>query len=218
MYRAALGGVYGAYSDFGGAGIADALFVFLEGAPNPAAAEALAAGYMARPWVCLSDAWEAFIRDRFPEARVFRRYLMKPARCFRLPEPRALPEGYAVMPMDEAAFDRHPFSHGVNYPGYAAFRAAGSGAVALYGGEIVGSASSFLSLEGEVELDVSTAGEHRGRGLAGACVAEMLRDCMARGIAVHWDAQNDISRHLAEKYGFELETAYPVYFQPKEEQ
>ena len=114
--------------------------------------------------------------------------------------------------MDEAAFEQHPFSHGENYPSFTAFQAEGSGAVVYDGNEIVAAASSFLSLEGEIELDVSTKEAHRGKGLAKACIARMLRDCMERGITVHWDAQNEVSRHLAEKFGFEAETKYSVYW------
>ena len=76
-------------------------------------------------------------------------------------------------------------------------------------------ASSFLSLDREIELDVFTKESHRGKKLAIACIARMLRDCMERGIIVHWDAQNDASRHLAEKFGFEAETAYSVYWLPR---
>ena len=79
-------------------------------------------------------------------------------------------------------------------------------------GEIVAAASSFLSLDGEAELDVFTKEEHRKKGLAGACAAGMLRDCMERNITVHWDAQNEISRHLAEKFGFRTETEYTVFY------
>ena len=61
-----------------------------------------------------------------------------------------------------------------------------------------------------VYLDVSTKEAHRGKKLASACIARMLRDCMERRIIVHWDAQNDVSRHLAEKFGFETETPYSV--------
>ena len=216
LYRAARRGVYGNCRTYGQAEITDALFVFLDGRPGPEAAAALEAEHIARPWVCLSDPWEAYIQTRYPCARVFRRYRMKPARRFRFPEERALPPGCRIAVMDEAAFDRHPFSHGVNYSSFAAFRAEGSGAAAWLGGEVVAAASSFLSLDGEVELDVSTQEAHRGKGLAAACIARMLRDCMEKGFVVHWDAQNEISRHLAEKFGFELESVYPVYFLPEE--
>ena len=133
-------------------------------------------------------------------------------RRFTLPESVELPEGCRLAGMDEAAYERHPFSHGKNYSSWAAFRAEGSGAVIYYGGEIVASASSFLSLSGEVEMDVSTRESHRRKKLATACVARMLRDCMRRAITVHWDAQNEVSRHLAEKFGFEIETEYSVYW------
>ncbi len=216
LYRAAQRGVFGKRHSFGQCAITDALFVFLDGVPGPEAAAALDARFTGRPWVCLTDPWEDFIRTRYPRAQVLRRYMMKPARRFLIPEARPLPPGYRVAMMDEAAFDRHPFSHGMNYASYAAFRAEGSGAVAWCDGDIVASASSFLSLDGEVEMDVSTKEAHRGKGLAGACVARMLQDCMEREIAVHWDAQNEASRHLAEKFGFGLETFYSVYYLPAE--
>ena len=215
LYRAARRGVFGARRDHGQAGIADALFVFLDGKPCPEAAAALDARYRVRPLVCLTDAWEDYMRARYPDAAVYRRYMMRPSRRFRFPEEQPFPAGYRLAMMDEAAFETHPFSHGANYASWAAFWAEGSGAVAYQGGEIVASASSFLSMDGEAELDVSTEEAHRGKGLASACVALMLKDCMARGIIVHWDAQNETSRHLAEKFGFELETVYSVYWLPE---
>ena len=99
---------------------------------------------------------------------------------------------------------------------WAAFQAEGSGAVVYYGKEIVAAASSFISLGREAEMDLFTAEAHRGKNLAAACAAQMLRNCMERGIMVHWDAQNEISRHLAEKFGFEAENEYFVYWLPKE--
>ena len=211
LLRAAEQGTYGKRMRFGRGSIADALFVYLDGEPEPESVAALEAGFMARPWVCLTGAWESCIREHYPHAQVFTRALMKPLSRFRFPAEKPLPEGCRLSMMDEAAFNTHPFGHGANYPSFEAFRAEGSGAVIWRGGEIVASASSFLSLGGEAELDVSTKEAHRGKGLAGACIAEMLRDCQKRGITVHWDAQNETSRHLAEKFGFRLERAYCVY-------
>lgn len=137
--------------------------------------------YTNRPLVCLTEDWERFIKERYPDAAVYRRHLMKPAKTFIFPEHPPLPEGYRIAALDEEAFRLHPFSHGTNYDSYDAFRAEGSGTAASCGNRIVACASSFLSLDGEVELDVFTAEEHRGKGLAAACVAGMLRDCMERG-------------------------------------
>ena len=217
LYRAARRGAFGRLTRFERGSIADALFVFLDGEPEPESVDALEAGYLSRSWVCLTGAWESCIREQFPRARVFMRTRMKPLRRFRFPGEKPLPEGCRLAMMDASAFSAHPFGHGANYPSYEAFREAGSGAVIRKEGEIVASASSFLSLDGEVELDVSTAEGYRGQGLATACAAAMLRDCMARGIIVHWDAQNAASRHLAEKFGFEAEREYPVYWVDREE-
>ncbi len=212
LYRAARQGIYGKCYRFERGGITDALFVFLEGEPDPAAETALETRFLSRPWVCMSASWEEYIRTGYPKAQIYRRWMMKPASLFRIPEDPPLPEGYRIAAMDEAAFRQHPFSHGKNYSSYETFRAEGAGAVAYAGGEIVASASSYLSLEGEAEMDIFTLEAHRGKGLASACAARMLQDCREKGIIVHWDAQNEISRHLAEKFGFETETEYAVYW------
>lgn len=215
LYRAAQRGAFGRIEAYGRGRIADALFVYLDGMPDPEALAALETQYRARPLVCLTEPWEASVRTRYPGAAVYRRHRMLPARQFRFPEMPVPPAGYRVAAMDEAAFDRHPFGHGTNYASCAAFLAEGAGAVAWRDGEIVAAASSFLSLDGEVELDVSTLAAHRGKGLASACVARMLHDCMARGLCVHWDAQNETSLHLAEKFGFKPDAEYSVYWLPE---
>ena len=212
LYRAALRGAFGRREQFSRSSITDALFVYLDGEPEEESIGVVDSRFRKRPLVCLTKAWEEQIRSRYPDAAVYRRTMMKPACRFTIPENTELLEGYRLAGMDEAAFEQHPFSHGENYPSFTAFQAEGSGAVVYDGNEIVAAASSFLSLEGEIELDVSTKEAHRGKGLAKACITRMLRDCMERGITVHWDAQNEVSRHLAEKFGFEAETKYSVYW------
>ena len=215
LYRAARQGVFGKYEQFSRSSITDALFVYLDGEPEPESIDRVDSYFINRPLVCMTKAWEEHIKARYPDAAVYRRTMMKPARRFIVPDHAELPEGYRLAGMDEAAFEQHPFSHGENYPCWAAFQAEGSGAVVYHGGEIVAAASSFLNVNNEVELDVSTLEDHRGKKLATACVARMLQDCMKRGIIVHWDAQNDVSRHLAEKFGFEAEQEYSVYWLPQ---
>ncbi len=218
LYRAARRGTFGKREEYAQGSISDALFVYLDGTPEPETAAEVDERFRVRPLVCLTDAWDRHVRTRYPDAKAYTRYMMKPANRFTIPEDRSLPEGYRIARMDEAAFSAHPFSHGENYLSYEAFRTEGAGAVVYRGGEIAASASSFLSLDGEAELDVSTAEDHRGKGLAAACIAMMLRDCEEREITVHWDAQNEVSRHLAEKFGFEEETAYKVYWLPEKEE
>ena len=210
LYRAALRGAFGRREQFSRSSITDALFVYLDGEPEEESIGVVDSHFRKRPLVCLTKAWEEQIRSRYPDVAVYRRTMMKSACRFTIPEDAELPEGYRLAVMDKAAFEQHPFSHGENYPSWAAFQAEGSGAVVYHGEEIVSAASSFLSLGGEIELDVFTKESHRGKNLAAACISRMLQDCMERGITVHWDAQNDISRHLAERFGFEAETEYSV--------
>ncbi|MBR5283565.1 MAG: GNAT family N-acetyltransferase [Clostridia bacterium] len=214
LYRAALSGIYGQCHTFTGNTITDALFSYLDGTPSAESIEAVDRDYRHRPVVCLTPEWEAHIQKCYPDARVYTRTAMVPANHFVIPEVLP-PEGYTVMPFDANAFDRHPFGHGENYADFADFEANGVGAVVWHDGEIVAAASSFLTLDKEIELDVSTLEAHRGKGLASACIALMLQNCAQRGITVHWDAQNDTSRHLAEKFGFHAESNYSVYWLPE---
>ena len=214
LYCASLQGVFGKREEYGQSSITDALFVYLDGEPEPESSGRVASCFRGRPLVCLTEAWEGQIRAQYPDAAIYRRTMMKPACRFTIPEEMIIPEGCRLAGMDEAAFEQHPFSHGMNYSCWAAFQAEGSGAVMYHGGEIVAAASSFLSLNGEVEMDISTKEAFRRKKLATACAARMLQDCMERGITVHWDAQNDVSRHLAEKFGFRTEKEYSVYWLP----
>ena len=212
LYRGALRGIFGKRELYSRSSITDALFVYLDGEPEPESIARMESRFRNRPLVCLSSGWKEWINAKYPDVTIYRRTMMKPARRFLIPEHTGVPDGYLPAGMDEAAFEQHPFSHGKNYSGWAAFQAEGSGAVVYHGGEIVAAASSFLSMDKEVEMDVSVKEIHRGKNLATACVSRMLQDCMNRGITVHWDAQNDVSRHLAVKFGFEAEQQYSVYW------
>ena len=212
IFRAAQAGLYGKTFSFSQGSITDALFVFLNGKPEEESLAALERQFMARPWVCLTEAWEKSIKSHFQNLQIFTRYMMKPQSSFPFPLLEPLPKEYQLEEMNEVAFNQHPFGHGENYSSYSQFSAEGAGAVVWKNGEIVASASSFLSLKGELELDVSTKEEHRGLGLATACVSKMLEQCMTKGFTVHWDAQNETSKHLAQKFGFEVEEEYCVYY------
>ena len=214
LYRAALLNIFGIREEYSRSSITDALFVYLDGDPEPESIARVDSCFRGRPLVCMTKDWEEQIKARHPDATIYRRTIMRPACRFITPENTEIPEGYRLAGMDEAAFEQHPFSHGKNYSCWISFQAEGSGTVIYHGGEIVAAASSFLSLNGEIEMDISTKEAHRRKNLATACAARTLQDCMERGITVHWDAQNDISRHLAEKFGFEIEKEYSVYWLP----
>ena len=186
-----------------------------DGSPEEESQAALEAHFMARPWVCFTGAWEKYIQSHFQNVQLFTRAMMKPRRSFSFPRLQSLPKEYRLELMDETAFNRHPFGHGENYPSYRQFAAEAAGAVVWRENEVVASASSFLSFDGELELDVSTKEAYRGLGLATACVSKMFGQCMVKGFTVHWDAQNEVSKHLAQKFAFEIEEEYSVYYKAK---
>lgn len=74
--------------------------------------------------------------------------------------------------------------HASTYPSCEDFQRHGSGAVVWRQDQIVASASSFLSWEKQLEMDVVTAKEYRRRGLEIACASAMLLDCRERGLDV----------------------------------
>ena len=156
IFKAAQAGLYGKTFSFSQGSITDALFVFLDGKPEEKSQAVLERQFMARPWVCLTEDWEKSVKSHFQNLQIFTRYLMKPQSSFVFPPTQVLPEEYRLELMDEDAFNQHPFGHGENYSSYGQFATEGVGAVVWKDGEIVASASSFLSMDGEIELDVST--------------------------------------------------------------
>ena len=160
--------------------------------------------------VCMSLEWEGFVKS-LPIQHVFRRVVMAPLCAESTKRLRPLPDGYRVSPFTPEIFEAHPFGHGMNYPDFKDFSERGAGVAVLYDGQVVAAASSFLTFETQVELDISTAPEHRRRGLADHCTAEVMRQCSRKKLTIHWDAQNPLSANLAKNHGFQSLTEYAVY-------
>ena len=203
-------GIFGQSVFYPGGSIHQALFTYVCGTPDQAFFNTHKERFFGQWLVCMSPAWERFLRAQ-PMEKVLRRRMMKP-RCgvsFKMTAP--LPEGYLLSPFTAEIFGQHPFEHGRNYADFREFKRLGSGFVILFKGKVVAAASSFLTLQQEVELDVSTDPAHRRRGLADHCVKEMMADCTARDLRIHWDAQNEASFQLALSHGFQEAQAYAVY-------
>lgn len=98
-----------------------------------------------------------------------------------------------------------------NYPTYEDYARDGLGVAATLGGVVVAGASSYLTYRGGIELEIDTRKDQRRRGLAQACGARLMLDCLNRGIYPSWDAHDQVSLALAEKLGYRLDRAYPVY-------
>ena len=73
LYRAALQASFGKRIEFSRSSITDALFVYLEGEPEPESIARVDSHFRVRPLVCLSDAWEEQIKTQYPDAAIYRR-------------------------------------------------------------------------------------------------------------------------------------------------
>lgn len=211
LLRACEAGLFGKNHVYENGSIAEALFTYLLGEPNEALINQLCAPKRGRHLVCLSEQWQSFIQQNFPDAETYVRYQMKSVNHFVFPNLDKLASEFELRKFGEKEFEAKPFSHGKDYKSAEDFAANGAGAVIWHKGKIVSSASSFISFENEIELDFSTLEDYRRKGLANHCISQMLKNCEKRGLLVHWDAQTELSRNIAFKFGFELNQNYTVY-------
>lgn len=94
---------------------------------------------------------------------------------------------------------------------FEAFAARGLGVVALRQNKIVSGASSYTVYRDGIEIEIDTQKEERRKGLALACGARLILECLQRNLYPSWDAQNKASVALAEKLGYHFDKEYTVY-------
>jgi len=91
------------------------------------------------------------------------------------------------------------------------FQEHGFGYVAMKGQKIVAGCSAYGASEGMMEVEVDTRKDFRRQGLALACSAAFLIECLEKNIIPNWDAMNLQSVGLAEKLGYVFDREYQVY-------
>jgi len=98
-----------------------------------------------------------------------------------------------------------------NFQTYEQYEKLGLGYVVMENDEIVAGASSYSVYQGGLEIEIDTRNDHRRKGLAYACGAKLILECLERGIYPSWDAHNLASVSLAEKLGYHLDYEYLTY-------
>lgn len=127
-----------------------------------------------------------------------------------------LPEGYTLQRIDERIYDfcgKRDWCRDLvsQYPDYETYQKYGLGVVAIKDGEPISGASSYTSYRGGIEIEIDTHVQHRRKGLALACGARLIQECLDRGLYPSWDAQNLWSVALAEKLGYHYSHTYTAY-------
>ena len=76
----------------------------------------------------------------------------------------------------------------------------------------VAGAGSYCVYRGGIEIEIDTRADHRRKGLAAACGARLILECLDRGLYPSWDAIDLRSAVLAEKLGYHRGEAYVTYW------
>lgn len=164
--------------------------------------------------------WEALIRTTLGERAVpFTRYATRHEpeifdrdRLIRFT--RSLPQGFTVHPIGrEFYFTLMEEEWARDLCGCFAdssdFLERGLGFVITQGGNLpVAGASSYAVCDGAVEIEIDTRPDFRRLGLASACGARLILECLDRGLYPGWDAHDRRSLSLAEKLGYRLDHPY----------
>lgn len=78
-------------------------------------------------------------------------------------------------------------------------------------GTPVAGASSYTVYRGGIEIEIDTRVDFRRQGLATACGARLILDCLDCGLYPSWDAHSRASLALSKKLGYKLDRPYPAY-------
>lgn len=127
-----------------------------------------------------------------------------------------LPEGVSLRPFDGALYKlamRLPWARDFcgQFRNERDFLTRGLGVAALKDGELVGGASSYTVYSGGVEIQVETRRDMYRQGIATACCAKLILQCLARGWHPSWDAANAASAGLAKKLGYRESGSYTAW-------
>lgn len=127
-----------------------------------------------------------------------------------------MPDGYELKMLEEEEYHLCRANGWANdlvsqYKDYEIYRKIGLGVVALKDGELVAGASSYSTYDKGIEIEIDTREDHRRKGLAYACGAKLILECLERGLYPSWDAQNTWSVALAEKLGYHFSHEYTAY-------
>jgi len=167
-------------------------------------------------------AWGALIEQEYENRFIrFERYAFKKEKdVFDRDKLKAfvqsLPEEYDLAPIDERLYEltfAEAWSSDLcpNFQSWEDYQKRGLGFVVLHKGRIVCGASSYTVYNEGIEIEIDTQEDYRRKGLATACAARLILECLDRGLYPSWDAANTISVALAEKLGYHMDKPYFAY-------
>jgi hypothetical protein len=129
---------------------------------------------------------------------------------------KAIPPEFTLHSIDSALYEKaiaKDWSRDFcsQFSGKEDYVSRGLGVAALCGEELAAGASSYVIFHGGIEIQTDTRADMRRRGLAAACCARLILDCIQKGLTPSWDAANPASLALAEKLGYVLKAPYDIW-------
>lgn len=169
-----------------------------------------------------NEEWEDFIASQYGKrAKKVTRYAMKKEENIFNKDglQRAvsmLPSEYTIKMIDEEIFNwckENDWSKDLvsQFQCYEMYRKLGIGVVILKDGMPVSGASSYSRYQEGIEIEIDTRMEYRRKGLAYACGAKLILECLERNLYPSWDAQNKWSVALAQKLGYHYSHDYQAF-------
>lgn len=127
-----------------------------------------------------------------------------------------IPEPFQLKMVDNEIYEQiicNPWSRDMCslFTDYQDYKEHGIGVVALDMGTVVSGASSYSVYREGIEIEIDTRKDYRRKGLALACGAKLILECLEKGLYPSWDAQNMGSVALAEKLGYHFDHEYIAY-------
>ena len=91
------------------------------------------------------------------------------------------------------------------------YQCLGKGFAIFKDHRLVAGASSYASYNRGIEIEIDTRAGWRRQGLALACGARLILECLELGLYPSWDAHTWASVQLAQKLGYHLDHEYLTY-------
>ncbi|MGL5676007.1 MAG: GNAT family N-acetyltransferase [Cellulosilyticaceae bacterium] len=129
----------------------------------------------------------------------------------------SLPEKFHIKQIDEVLYQKTKEEEWscdlcAQFPTYDDYATRGLGYVVMHEDEVVSGVSSYTIYDEGIEIEVDTRPDYRRQGLALACAAKLILECLDRGLYPSWDAANQGSVALAEKLGYHFDKEYMTYY------
>ena len=120
-----------------------------------------------------------------------------------------LPQNFKLIKINKKLSDRIKKENFINKTDD--YQKNGIGYCCMYNNEIIGAASSNIFYSDGIEVNIKVKEPYRRKGIATAMAAKLILECLNKNKKVSWDAANKNSVQLAQKLGFEFDSAYDIY-------